>query len=227
MVAWLKRLVGWLLPAKCVGCNRLGDWWCTECQARVVVVTNPTCQRCRTLTPIGQYCKRCRRYVSLTGILAGAHFRDPIPQAIKALKYKSTKTIAGQLAKYQLAALKRLPQKTRCVLVPVPLHRAKQRERGFNQSELLSSAVAARSDLPVAKALERIRPTQSQTGLAKKERIRNVAEAFRIRKNTSIKGKVVLLVDDVATTGATLNACATACRQAGARQVWGLVVAKG
>ena len=112
-------------------------------------------------------------------------------------------------------------------LVPVPLHPRRQRERGFNQSELLAEALGRRARIGVAAAaLVRRQDTRSQTGLSAAARRANVKGAFAVRRRASIAGRVVVLVDDVLTTGATASACAQALRAAGAREVRLLTAAR-
>jgi ComF family protein len=108
------------------------------------------------------------------------------------------------------------------VLVPVPLHRRRQRARGFNQAEELARHIG----LPVCVALKRIRPTASQTGLPAAQRHKNVRDAFRLRWRASVGGLRVVLVDDVCTTGATLEACARVLREAGAGDVRAITAAR-
>jgi ComF family protein len=114
------------------------------------------------------------------------------------------------------------------LVVPVPLHGAKRRERGFNQAERLAEAFQAFSGLPVNKnALERVKSTQTQTRLSQAERRENVREAFRAAPNCKIKGRKIILIDDVMTTGATTNACARALVRRGAAEVCVWTVARG
>jgi ComF family protein len=117
------------------------------------------------------------------------------------------------------------------VLIPVPLHRRRQRERGYNQSALLAARFGASTQIPVRRdVLRRHRYTRSQTRLNAQERNQNVHGAFSCIDQhdveQSIVGKRVLLIDDVATTGATLRACAQVLRDQGARSVWALTVAR-
>lgn len=117
-------------------------------------------------------------------------------------------------------------------LLAVPLHRQKRRERGFNQSELLASAVSQKLSLPLLPpdTLERVKNTPPQAHVrGREERQKNVASAFAvpITNTRVVAGKTILLVDDIATTGSTLNDAARALKEAGAAHVWGLVVAKG
>ncbi len=224
MVGWLSIVAEWLLPARCVACQRPGNWWCDACDATVVAISNPTCPRCNRLTSRGEYCRNCRRQAVLTGILAGAHFRQPLPAAIKALKYRHAKAIVPELIQYQILALARLQGLPRARLVPIPLHPARLRRRGHNQAALLAAALSNATGLSLGSGLRRIQNTPSQTGLDRSQRQQNVDGSFRW--SGPPPPQLVILVDDVVTTGATLNAAATACREAGARIIWGLVVAK-
>jgi len=108
------------------------------------------------------------------------------------------------------------------VVVPVPLHWRRRRQRGFNQAEALVRSLGQ----PWQDALRRRRSTRSQTDLQAAQRHRNVRDAFVLRRRASVSGRLVLLVDDVATTGATLEACARVLRAAGAREVRALTVAR-
>ena len=150
--------------------------------------------------------------------------RDPVTRLVKALKYRHTKAVAPVMAAY-LQPLVADCRPDGSLLVPVPLHPRRLRQRGHNQSALLAESVSESTGLPLSTALIRTRYTQTQTGLGRAERLRNVNGAFAWTGG-SLAGKTVILIDDVYTTGATLAACADACRANGAPQVWGLVVGK-
>lgn len=124
-----------------------------------------------------------------------------------------------------LPALARHPRLERAVLVPVPLHPRRLAKRGHNQAMLLVRALSRTAGIPVAGQLRRERHTPSQTGLDRRTRRGNVAGAFRWH-GPPPEGRTVLIVDDVVTTTATLDACAEACRKAGIRESWGLVAGK-
>jgi ComF family protein len=112
-------------------------------------------------------------------------------------------------------------------IVPVPLHAARKRERGFNQAELLAVELRCASRLPVRPLLKRIRYTTTQTRFVRAERIKNLAGAFRLRRGCDVRDWRVLLVDDVLTTGSTLSECADVLRRAGAAAVFAVTAARG
>jgi len=147
---------------------------------------------------------------------------------IHELKFRGRRRVAARLAEGLLAD----PASSATlappgVLVPVPLHPRRRRERGFNQSEVLAEEIGRRCGWRVAPgALVRRKETAAQPGLSAAARRRNVAGAFAVRRPAQIAGRVVVLVDDVVTTGATARACAQALRRAGAREVRLLTVAR-
>ena len=115
------------------------------------------------------------------------------------------------------------------LIVPVPLHASKRGERGFNQAELLVRAAAKRLPKPfkvAAGLLKRERPTQSQVGLTREERVANMRDAFRVTDPQRVKGATVVVVDDVMTTGTTVSECARVLKKAGAERVWAATVAR-
>lgn len=139
-------------------------------------------------------------------------------------KYAGMRPLARHLAGFMQRVLP--PELVFDVVVPVPLHWRKQWDRGFNQAELLARQIASRRGLPVARALRRKRATAVQASLASAGRRRNVAGAFAVRDASRISGARVLLIDDVMTTGATANACATALKSAGAKSITLLTLAR-
>jgi ComF family protein len=164
----------------------------------------------------------------LTMLRAAALHTHPLRAGIRALKYENHPELAPYLARY-LTAVYQQPPWTKLpsavdAVVPVPLHPQRRADRGYNQSELLAHAFGAQVGLPVAPAwLQRIRETRQQVGLGPAARHANVVDAFWA--DPAVAGRVLLLVDDVCTTGATLRACAAAAHAAGAAQVYALTLA--
>jgi ComF family protein len=148
-----------------------------------------------------------------------------VREAVHAFKYDGLQALADPLADLMAQYWKDHPLPAR-VLVPVPLHRARQRERGYNQAELLARGLGQRIGLPVdTTSLVRQRPTAPQVELDAVQRKQNVAGAFKVQ-DSSLSGQEVLLIDDVCTTAATLDACAIALREAGARSVRALTLTR-
>jgi ComF family protein len=148
------------------------------------------------------------------------------------LKYEGVLPVAPFLGKVLASAIAELLPgcgDSRPLIVPVPLHKSKRSERGFNQAELI--ARAAVKQLPqqvelVTDVLVRRRSTISQVGLSREERIANMCDAFRIRNGRHLQGRTLIVVDDVMTTGTTLSECARVLKRAGAEKVWAATVAR-
>jgi ComF family protein len=170
-------------------------------------------------------CALCRN--GLRGFDAAYSFgayEGALRKLIHLYKYGKVQTLARPLGELLLRAL---PRDERFdLVVPVPLHWRRRWQRGFNQAELLARLVAARRAIPVTKVLRRVRSTSAQAGLSGTGRRRNVAAAFRCRNSSLMKGRRVLLIDDVMTTGSTAAACALALKRAGASRVALLTVAR-
>ena len=186
------------------------------------------CSSCRTpfensfpLDDAGR-CGLCRS--GLRGFDAAYSFgayEGVLRNLIHLLKYGKVRTLARPLSGLLAQALPR--DEVFDATVPVPLFWLRRIKRGFNQSELLARGLAHRTGIPVLNALGRVRPTPTQAGLSNSARRLNVSKAFRSR---DVRGKRILLIDDVMTTGATAAACALALKQAGARRVALLTVAR-
>jgi ComF family protein len=162
-------------------------------------------------------------------ICAALYEAGPTKQIIHCLKYSGItelSDILGELICQKLARLMTDLSKE-LVIVPVPLHKARMAERGFNQSELIGKFVSYRLNIPGGDALSRTRSTKPQADLKRRERLTNLTGCFFVADRGFIVGKSVLLIDDVATTGTTINECAKVLLSAGAKEVWGVVAAHG
>ncbi len=204
----LELLLSWIYPPHCVACRRRGAGLCASCMAACVPLAPP--QRLRRL-PADSPLERVQGVYAFTSI---------VRQTIHAFKYQGQRQLGMALAQLLEPHLPWEP----AALVPVPLYRARLRERGFNQAALLAQHLGQRWRLPVCDQLQRLRDTGQQVGRSKAERAVNVQAAFTWHGPPPPAR--VLLIDDVLTTGATLSACAVALRQAGALQVQGLTVAR-
>jgi ComF family protein len=231
----LDPVLAAVFPSRCPCCGVALDRpsrgpLCEPCWDRLPGHGSPTCRCGLPLRVPGTLaCGRCRRGQSrfALGFSLGP-YQGSLRTAIHELKYRGRRRVAARLAEAVLAAPEAARVLTRdAVLVPVPLHPRRRRERGFNQSELLAAAIGQRCGLPVrASALVRRKDTSSQTGLSAAQRRGNVAGAFAVRRRPQVLSRVVVLVDDVVTTGATLRACAEALSRAGAAEVRVLTLAR-
>ena len=229
-------LLYFLFPSPCRGCGGMLDagrrsLFCSACWARMAPVPPPACPQCGWPFPSpraleaspAHLCMRCRTTrvhfaVARAATLYGS--AGPAREAILAFKHTGRDTLGRHLA--ELMAERSGPilaDGPWDVLVPVPLHPRRERQRGFNQAAFLARHVGRRAGLPVAaRALRRLRATPPQSG-DPADRRRNVRDAFSVARPAQVAGRHVLLVDDVLTTGATANECARALRRAGARRV--------
>jgi len=216
-----------LFPPQCIGCGSKGSFLCSSCERSLLRLNPPFCEKCGKPLIRGSLCPTCFKQplAAIDGIRSPFLFRDLVREAIHYFKYRNYKVLArplGQLLADYLAS-NPLPVD---VLVPVPLHPKRLRQRGYNQSSLLAMEIGRILSLPVVKdSLVRAQNTPSQINLRAEERRKNVQGAFKCR-DERLRGRKVILIDDVCTTGATLDACAKALKDIGATSVWGLTLAR-
>ena len=167
-------------------------------------------------------CGRCSQAEFLLDkIVAPFRYQFPLDSMIVRFKKSSELSLTNLLVDLAIPAFSDTPD----ALIPVPLHQHRLRERGFDQALLLAQAIGKHRMIPVLDALERTRDTGTQGGLSAKARVQNVHGAFNVRLQSPLPERVAL-IDDVATTGATLNACAKALKRAGVREVQAWVIAR-
>jgi ComF family protein len=186
----------------------------------------PFCPRCGRPQASGIVCASCwQRPTEIDGIRSPFRFDEVIRKAIHELKYRNLRAISPRLAELLADYLEKNPLPGDA-LVGVPLHPRRLRERGYNQSDLVAEELGKHIGLPVIEdCLVRVREAQPQVRAADvEERRRNVADAF-VCSDESVSGKRIILIDDVCTSGATLESCAAALKNKGATSVWGLTLA--
>ena len=215
-----------LFPPRCVGCRRTGAWLCVECLDQIPLVEPPFCARCGDRVVADGLCARCQSSpLQIERIRSAAYFEGVLRKAMHGFKYRRRTALAGPLGGLMAAcwAQHSMPVD---VIVPVPLHAARLRQRGYNQAALLAREMARRVGLVVdERTLVRQRATAPQIKLDARQRKENVRDAFYCSCN-ALAGRRVLLIDDVCTTGATLEACAVALYEGGARSVQALTLAR-
>jgi len=227
-------LLAVVLAPDCAACHAMLDQptagpVCRACWDAIVAFTPPLCQRCgdplpswRVISVAASTCPRCRRRTSqLSSVRAIGRYDGSLRAVIHALKYGKRRSVAAPLAVRMRAHAGRVLDDAD-VVVPVPLHPSRRRLRGFNQAEELARHLG----LPCRLVLRRRRATPSQTDLPAAQRHRNVRGAFALARRADVRGLAVALVDDVCTTGATLEACARMLREAGAADVVAITAAR-
>jgi ComF family protein len=214
---WLLDLI---LPPSCVVCRRVGTWLCEACAAQMVPSDRAVCSRCGDGWEGPGVCMRCRvAPLHVAPIRSVFLFEGSVRESIHALKYRGGRDVALPLG-MRMADVWTERQLTSDLLVPVPLHVVREAKRGYNQSALLARELARRVGIPLEECLLfRIHSTASQAKLERHMRWPNVRDAFSCPADSDLSGMSVTLVDDVATTGATLEACAVALLAQGARRV--------
>ena len=217
-----------LFPQSCIGCGRPGSYFCARCETQLPWIFPPLCPRCGRPQASAILCPVCAQTASaLSVIRSPLRFEGAARRAIHELKYHNLRAIAPTLAAYLVRTLQDTGYEPD-IIVPVPLHSRRARRRGYNQSLLLAREVGRETCTPVsADALSRVREGTSQVHTANvEERRQNVSGAFVCSSDASVSGRRILVIDDVCTTGATLESCAVTLRRAGAIDVQGLTVAR-
>lgn len=237
MMKIFHKIKQWLLyiffPNTCFCCGRdlphdNQSPLCRDCTIKLEPVCGLICQRCGLpLKSGGAHCFNCRgskaaKY-KCSYIRSALCFNEPSRALIHAFKYEKYIRIAKFFAPLMYKTFKENPPFFEAeALIPVPIHKSRLKQRGFNQAEILAKHLAVYCTLPCEDILIRKRKTESQTKLNRKQRQQNITDAFEIKKGAKIKGRAFILIDDVCTTGATLEECAKVLKAAGAREVLAL-----
>ena len=235
--AFAEAALSLLYPPHCAVCDAetsAGRYLCARCAGRARRIKAPFCEKCSQ--PFdgaidGAFtCANCgdRAYEFACAVSCYLS-RDVVRDFIHRFKYEGHYYLRHQLSEWLAATLEdpRISVRKADFLVPVPLHAARFREREFNQAEVLARLLSRRAGVGVLKCLERTRYTTTQTRLDRFERMENLRGAFRVRQTAAVQGRHLLLVDDVLTTGSTVDECARVLRTAGAVSVRVVTVARG
>ncbi len=236
-----QRISNWfsdlIFPVRCIGCDKFGDYICRGCLGTISIKKNFECIGCKRNTPFGQTCFLCAKINHVNQLLIAADYKNPlIEKTLKFLKYRFIRDLERPLSILTKRYLKWLTLDKKFnvfeanpLLIPVPLHPRRFNWRGFNQSELLVKDIADTFQMEMAHdVIERTINTAPQADIKEREeRLKNLNGIFKIKNGIKITGREILLIDDVCTTGATLNECAKVLRSNGASKVVALVIARG
>jgi len=227
----LAQVLDLALPAACLGCGGRMEsprqLLCGQCQAEVLPISEGYCVKCGSLLQEDD-CPQCKETEFAFDLARSAYaFTGSIQALVHSFKYDGFRSAAGFFAR----SLLEIPDSAMLeqgfdLVTAVPLHRVRRRERGFNQSELIARQLAKSLALPYSEPVYRRYNTPSQTLLSRGERIRNLHRAFALRRGAAVEGKNIILVDDVFTTGSTVNEISALLKANGAMKVMVLTAAR-
>ncbi len=230
-------------PSICQGCGKPGTYLCKKCvKKKIIFIKEQHCHVCKKKIKKGFVHKKCRCLTHLDGVFVTARYSKFVERFLADIKYgfyyamiedvnrimihpNSAEATSGRDSRSKIW-MESIGKNS--VFTFVPLHPSRRRWRGFNQAEEMAKGIGKYWDIPVVKLLERRRKTKSQVGLDKKMRRSNLLGAFEVsRQLSAVSYQNVILVDDVMTTGGTLEECARVLKKSGVKKVWGLVFARG
>lgn len=227
---FVKIVLDGLFPIRCLGCGAFDYWICPQCHTTLPLLTEQKCPICKKHTTAnGDVCFSCnaKHLSNLDGIFVASYYHDALlKKSIHYYKYRFAHDIATPLGLLIAQALANSTLPTPDMIIPVPLHKRRLRWRGFNQAEKLAHSIDLQ--IPInTDILLRVRYTKPQVHTKNKvDRHKNLDNAFSVINAHKIHHKNILLIDDVVTTGTTLETCASALKKAGARNVHCLVLAR-
>ncbi len=224
-----------IFPSRCSFCKVLLRWEehyiCQECWQKLDPIIPPYCPRCGSPHwQDGRVCFKCQsRDFYFDSLRSVGWYEGVLKTAINLYKYGNKRRLAEPLGQLLISYWeingRNYPVD---LIIPVPLHRRKRREREFNQSELLAKRLGNYFKIPISSYnLVRVRYRPPQVGLSYHQRLKNVEGIFRAKNPRELRGKKILLIDDVYTTGATSNECSRILRDAGVEKIWVLTLARG
>lgn len=231
----LEFVLDLIFPKRCVGCKKMGSYLCDVCLSRIELFTEFLCPMCLKHSITGETHPGCKTPLGLDGLSAGVVYKGVVKRLIFSLKFKpyvsDLKLTCGRLfsetiSQNELFSRVLLQQP---IVIPIPLSLEKLKKRGYNQAEFLGEYISDKFKLGIrTKILKRNKATIPQFKLNKLQRFRNVENAFSLdfRKKEIIKGSLILLIDDLSTSCATLRECAKVLKRNGAKKVYGVTFAR-
>ncbi len=230
---FLVGILDFIFPKRCVGCGRVGNYFCGRCRATIKFVrTNEAiCPICQKLAIDGATHPHCQTRFTLDGLVSFFRYDGIVKKSVKAIKYRLVTDLATELINLVPATSLNnavVAQHNNFVLVPIPLHPSRFRFRGFNQAEVLGKLLAKRLNIKLrTDLLKRIKRTVPQVEMKdRKKRLENMKDVFALNNTVAKTPENIILFDDVYTTGATLRSAANILKRAGVKNVWGMTMAR-
>src|SRR3989344_716718 len=222
--------LGLIFPIACLVCGKEDTYLCSMCRTKLPRLETQKCIHCQKPSPFGKTHPACQSRNFADGSISARNYKDPrVLKIIKVFKYNFVSDLSQPLAEMLIEAVKNQALAgyfKEFTIVPIPLHYKRHNWRGFNQAELLSDALSVSLNIPLNKTLvSRRKATKPQVKLSALERKKNVENAFALSGNPA--NKKIILVDDVITSGSTLNELAKLLKKHKASEVWALTVAHG
>ncbi|UNC90765.1 ComF family protein [Candidatus Contubernalis alkaliaceticus] len=230
---FFKSWLDYLYPPRCCLCRKLigrGEFLCVSCLESISLKPG-ICPYCAYFYESEGECPECsHRKLYIDGMYALGPYLGNLKRLIQVFKYQEKKELAEFFAPLLIQGIiSRVDSgqwRVPCGVVPIPLHITRKEQRGFNQAELLSEKIASHLNLPLMKVLSRVKDTESQARLGRRERISNLQGAFCLVEGEASQLKCLLVVDDIFTSGATINEAAGVLRQGGAKYLYAAVIGR-
>jgi len=231
-------ILDFIFPKFCINCKKLGSYVCDGCFSYLNFDTFGICVVCNRQAIGGITHKRCMTRYAIDGVFTGMEYKGAVKKLVYQFKYDPyISDLKNLLTDFLYESLIQKEEFVRAieqlsneaiVLVPIPLHPTRLRIRGYNQAEILAKELSKKLNISFVNVLQRVKNTRSQVTLKREERIKNIAGAFSIIPNLPDLPNTpnIFLVDDVLTTGATLNEAANVLKRNGAKKVWGIALAR-
>lgn len=223
-----------IFPKFCLGCDKEGQYLCPDCSGKIELNVWSACYKCGKRTLNSYVCSDCKNKAALSGLLVAGNWENELlRQLIYEYKYRFIAELKKELSQTLINYIEKNCKtliSDNAIISFVPLHKNRFIWRGFNQAELLAKEISERFNLPMVNLIERSRNTTPQAEIKKQEkRQENIRQSFIVSPALPmpIQNKIILLIDDVCTTGATLEECARTLKSLRPKEIWGLVLARG
>lgn len=223
----IKTIINIIFPIECINCGRVNEFLCSFCISKIKIFPVQTCHYCKKPQAFGKTCGECANKNRLDGLFILGPYDQPIlKQAIHAWKHERVKEVGNILG---IWAVKKLDASffQHKTITPIPLRKLRLFDRGFNQSEQLAQILAEGYKIPTKSPLIKIKDTEPQSFLNREQRLLNIRGVFALTKDAKLNGENIILIDDITTTGATLEEATRVLKKGGVKSVWGLALAHG